>query len=139
MEKRLLALRIYYLHFPVLSLFLFLLMCILFSFFIFLFLVFFLFYFLWINVWDRICFSLDSKVLSTEDLLRDVFYDNKVMTLGTIINKRITIRFHKDNLRHHPRFPLIGLANNRFSLLQTFSFSFRNRSCPFRNRELVNR
>merc|ERR1711993_199727 len=35
----------------------FLLMCILFSFFIFLFLVFFLFYFLWINVWDRICFS----------------------------------------------------------------------------------
>ena len=52
-----------------------LLMCILFSFFIFLFLVFFLFYFLWINVWDRICFG-------------------KVMTLGTIINKRITIRFH---------------------------------------------
>ena len=32
------------------------------------------------------------------------------MTLGTIINKRITIRFHKDNLRHHPRFPLNGLS-----------------------------
>ena len=27
--------------------------------------------------------------------------------------KRI-IRFHKDNLRHHPRFPLKGLSNNRF-------------------------
>ena len=25
-------------------------------------------------------------------------------------------RFHKDNLRHHPRFPLISLAYNRFSL-----------------------
>ena len=29
---------------------------------------------------------------------------------------KITIRFHKDNLRHHPRFPLISLAYNRFSL-----------------------
>ena len=26
------------------------------------------------------------------------------------------LRFHKDNLRHHPRFPLISSAYNRFSL-----------------------
>ena len=30
-------------------------------------------------------------------------------------NKKL-IRFHKDNLRHHPRFPLMSLAYNRFSL-----------------------
>ena len=28
----------------------------------------------------------------------------------------VIIRFHKDNLRHHPRFPLISFPNNRFSL-----------------------
>ena len=28
--------------------------------------------------------------------------------------KKEKIRFHKDNLRHHPRFPLNGLSNNRF-------------------------
>ena len=49
-------------------------------------------------------------------------YGNKIpvdeRTLQTI---PLWIRFHKDNLRHHPRFPLIGLANNRFSLFPVFT------------------
>jgi len=33
-------------------------------------------------------------------------------------------RFHKDNLRHHPRFPLISLAYNRFSLCLVLLLSY---------------
>jgi len=59
------------------------------------------------------------KIFVLEFYLAISYFNMRIISFQKIQIRDVTIsrsRFHKDNLRHHPRFPLISLAYNRFSL-----------------------